>query len=344
MGNKFWIFCLFACLPSGVLADFSYQRSSKITGGAMAGMMKFAGAFSKQAREPIESTVAVKGNRMATVSKERASIIDLDAETITEVNFARKTYTVMTFAEMKQAMEDAMQRVKNAPKQQSEQPPQQPSNVDMDFKVEVKETGESKEIAGLRTKEVILTMRMEGTDKDSGNKGAMVITNDMWITPDIPGYEEIREFHKRMAAKMNWSLDSGMGSMLASRPDMARGMANLSKEVSKMKGIPVMTVMKMTGEGQPGAAPAGTDGQTTTQQPKPAQSPSISDALAGRFGGFGRKKKQTDSTQTPAADSSPGSLMETTTEMSGFSSAPVEPAKFAIPAGFKKVDPRRGGQ
>src|SRR4051794_4173475 len=82
---------------SSLLADFSYQESSKITGGMMAGMMKVAGVFSKAAREPIESTVAVKGNRMVHRSKLHASIIDLDSRTITDIDLQKKTYSVMTF-------------------------------------------------------------------------------------------------------------------------------------------------------------------------------------------------------------------------------------------------------
>src|ERR1043166_3062351 len=72
-----------------LLADFSYQESSKITGGMMAGFMKVAGAFSKQAREPIQSTVAVKGNRMAHRSATHASIIDLDSRTITDIDLQK---------------------------------------------------------------------------------------------------------------------------------------------------------------------------------------------------------------------------------------------------------------
>ncbi len=34
-----------------------------------------------------------------------------------------------------------------------------------------------------------------------------------------------------------------------------------------------------------------------------------------------------------------GSLIEMTMEMSGFSSAPVDPAKFEAPPGFKQVEP-----
>src|ERR1700694_1434726 len=100
--SKPGVLVLLACLPACLLADFSYEQSTKITGGMMAGMMKFAGAFSKQAREPIQSTVAIKGNRMVQSSKDRATVTDLDNETITEINFPKKTYSVVTFAEMKQ--------------------------------------------------------------------------------------------------------------------------------------------------------------------------------------------------------------------------------------------------
>jgi hypothetical protein len=277
-------------------------------------------------------------------NKERASVIDLDSETITEINYQKKTYSVVTFAEMKQAMEQAMQRMRNAP-QQPQQPQQesqgQKPDVKTDFKLDVKETGQTREIAGLQTKEVILTMKVEGTDQQSGNKGAMVVISDMWLAPKIPGYDEIARFHRRMAEKMAWTPDSGMNAMMG-RPDMARAMENMRKEGSKMNGTPVLTVMKMTGsaEGQPDSA---SDTQTSTQQSKPQPKPDLGTLLGGKFGGFGRKKKQDDSQSSatpPPSDnaSGSGSLMEMTTETSGFSSAPVDPSRFSPPAGFKKVE------
>jgi hypothetical protein len=334
---------LLACLPACLLADFSYEESTKITGGMMAGMMKFAGAFSKQAREPVQSSVAVKGNRMLHGNKDRASVIDLDNETITEINYQKKTYSVMTFAEMKQAMEQAMQRMKDAPKQPQQQASQeQKPDVKTDFKLDVKKTGQSREISGLQAHEVILTMQAEGTDQQSGNKGAMVIVSDMWLAPKIPGYDEIAKFHRRMAEKMAWSPESGMNPMMA-RPEMARAMENMRKEGSKMDGIPVLTVMKVTGsaEGQPSSGSS--DSQTSSQQSKPQPKPDLGTLLGGKFGGFGRKKKQDDSQSSsapPPSDSASasGTLMETTTEMSGFSSAAIDPSRFAPPAGFKKVE------
>ena len=68
-----------SCLAlSSVYADFSYEQTTKMTGGALAGMMKFAGAFNKQLREPMVSTVSVKGNRLVSSSRESLNIIDLD--------------------------------------------------------------------------------------------------------------------------------------------------------------------------------------------------------------------------------------------------------------------------
>src|SRR6185436_4592905 len=88
-------------------ADFTYQETTQMTGGAMMGTLQALGPLTRGAREPIVSTHIVKGNRMASITKDRTSVIDLDKETITTIDNAKKTYSVMTFAEMKQAMEDA---------------------------------------------------------------------------------------------------------------------------------------------------------------------------------------------------------------------------------------------
>jgi hypothetical protein len=353
MFKKLGLPCLALCLPAAVLADFSYDQVTKMSGGAMAGVMKFAGAFSKQLREPVQSTVAVKGNRMVHWTKDNAQIIDLDSETITSVSFAKKQYSVMTFAEMTQAMERGMQRMQSSRK--SEAPAEgKPSDTKMDLKVEIKETGQTRQIAGYNTKQVILSMQLEGTDQKTGQKGAMLVTNDMWLAPTVAGYEEIREFHKKMAMKMAWTpgasaMAAGLGS------DMSKGMAGIAKEAAKMEGVPLLQVMKMTptADGQPVSSASGAEGQAPPPQPqaKPKpETPSLSGALAGRlggFGGFGRKKKAAEPVKeepkqeaaAPAAASSsePATLMEMTTEMSGLSRTADE-SKFTIPAGFKKVE------
>src|SRR5947209_4359391 len=163
-------------------ADFSYQETSTITGGMMASMMRMAGVFSKTAREPIQSTITVKGDKMLHRTSTHASIIDLGSQTITGIDFQKKTYSVVTFEEVKQAMAQMAERMKKNDK------------GEMTFKVSADATGKTRQVGGLEAKEMILKMEMEGQDKENGQKGGMMVTTDMWLVPGVPGYREVRDF------------------------------------------------------------------------------------------------------------------------------------------------------
>jgi hypothetical protein len=313
---------------SPLLADFTYQETSTVTGGVMAGMMRLAGVFSKSAREPIQSTVSVKGERMMHRSNTHMSIIDLGSQTITSIDMQKKQYSVMTFDEMKQMIEQMSQKMK------------QNDKGEMTFKVSASATGKNKQVGGFDAREMILTMEMEAKDKESGQKGGMTVITDMWIAPGVSGYQEVRDFHKRMAEKINWTPG---GNMFMQNPQVSEGMAEVYKEVAKVDGVPVMQTITM---GAPGSvAPADGSASAAPQQQPAAERPSIGSALGGALGGrFGRKKTAADQPAAPAnsqgsGGQASGSLLEMTTELSGFSSNPVDAGQFDVPAGFKKVEP-----
>ena len=321
---------IMAVAAGALFADFTYQETSTITGGMMASMLKVAGVFSKQAREPIQSTVSVKGDRMVHRTQTHASVIDLSNQTITSIDLQKKTYSVMTFDEMKQALEQMQQRMKQ-------------NNAQMSFKVEANATGKTKAIGAIDCKEMVLKMTMEGTDEKSGQKGGMVITTDMWIGAGVPGYQEVRAFYKRMAEKIAWAPG---GNAFMANPEAAKGMAEVYKEVSKLDGIPIQQFINMGADGQPAAGGAQ---QPQQQQQQQAERPSVGSILGGRFG-LGKKKNADAPPPAPpdgsqqGAPNAAGSLLQMTTELSSFSPAPVDDAQFAVPAGFKKVEPdiRRG--
>lgn len=329
---------LCCALSTAAFADFSYAQNTKITGGAMAAMMKMAGAFSKAAREPITSTVMVKGDRMAHVSNNHISVIDLKTETITDIDPQRKTYSVITFADMAKAMQKMADKAAGKSKDDGTQ---------MNVKASIKETGQTKNVAGFDTKEVVLTIEMEMQDKKSGNNGTMKVVSDMFLASKVAGYEEVREFYKRMSQKVAWA--PGANPMMAARGDMMKGMGELAKESSKLEGVPVLQIMRMggTGEGAIGGANAPAAQQAP---PPPSASEAAGAAIASRlgglggFGGLGRKKKteeqpkQQAETAPVAQTSDPSSLMEMTTELTSFSSATVDGSRFEIPAGFKQVE------
>jgi hypothetical protein len=363
--RKFLILFLSIAACPLLFADYTYEETTQITGGSIVHMMKMVGHFSSEARkagDPVVSTIYLKDNRMAKVNADGIEIIDLDKETITHIDTAKKTYTVMTFDQMKQQIENARQEMQ---KRQAEQPAAQPAtpnptpdDVKLSFDIKVRKTGVEKPINGLSSKEAILTMTMNATDQKTQQSGAMAITNDMWMVPEIPGYDQVRDFEKRFAEKMA-SATAGMGMdlsrMLAQNPGANEALADMGKEMQKLEGVPVMQVMRMgsTTNGQP--LPAASEAPLPPDQ-SPAM-PSAGDVarqsaasmITSRFGlgGFGKKKKddqpapaqnadQNGNTPPPAA----AILMESQTSVSNFSSGAVDASHFDVPAGFKQVQPQ----
>ncbi|MDQ2950604.1 MAG: DUF4412 domain-containing protein [Acidobacteriota bacterium] len=313
-----------------LLADFTYDETSQMTGGSMLQVMQMAARFSKDSRkmtQPILTTISFQGNRMLRKTADEATIIDLDKQTITTINFAKKSYSVGTFEELKQQMAAASEKMRS---KTADQPT-------ASFDVKVEDTGKTKNVNGSNTHEMKMTMTMSGKDEKSGTQGAMDVVSDMWIAPDVAGYGEARDFQRRMAQSLGWT--PGQNPML-SRPDVAKAMAEVYKQGSKLDGMPLATTIRMGAniQGTPatsGQAPSNPDAQNASASPE-----SVAGALAGALGGFGmgRHKKQKDSKDSKDSDPC---LMEMTTEINNYNSNPADSAMFQVPSGFEKVDERK---
>jgi len=307
-------------------ADFSYQETTQMSGGALVSILRLGGPFTRKAREPIVSTVLIKGNRMATLGKENSTIIDLDKETITEINLSKKNYSVITFAQMRQAMDEAV--AKAQAQQQKKQPKDEPkANVEAKFKVSAKATGKTKSVEGLNAKQMVITMDLEATDKDSGNSGSMTVIDDAWMA-NVPGYEQVKAFRQKMAQKMAREFQPELSRMAMADPRMMQGLSESAKELSKVSGVPVETIMKMG------------SGITVDTTDSGQKGPSVRDAITGSLP-FGRKKKNDDPPPDPKNDQKQDGaalLLVMTTDMSDFSTAAVDASKFDVPSGFKQVD------
>lgn len=348
------ISALLALSAPYALADFRYDQSSRMTGGSMMAMMKMAAKFSKGAMDPVNSTVAVKGNRMVMNHGKSATIYDLDKETITEVNFEKKEYSVTTFAEMKAFLDKTMLKG---------------GTTESSIEIDVKETGKEEVVAGMKAREFLMTMKVEATDPQTGKKGEMQMEMSNWLAPKLPGYEEISEFYKRMAEKMDMrSMFGGMG-----QAGMGKGMAEAAKKLAAMDGIPVLQITRMIPTDPEQMRQMEEALASQPQQPTPsagqaaeaAAGQAAASAVAGRMGRLGglgstgigglggmRKKKQQEApapvaepvaAATPEAMgvkgsfSSEVSMMEMTMESKNHSNASVDDGMFAVPGGFKTV-------
>lgn len=365
-----------ALLALPALADFSYQETTRITGGSMVRMMKMVPGGGK-ALDPQTSQVYLKGNKLATVSQESISIIDLDAETMTSVDMNKKTFAVITFQEMAQALEAAKAKMEAELKKQNRG---QQADVNMSFSVKVNETGQRKRIAGFDTKEMEMLMEMQMSGQQNPGAGAMQFDISMWMTPDIDGYDQVRQFYLRMSQKMDWHPRmSGLAGAMSMQPGMSQGMAEMMKEVQKLEGVPVLQVTTMRG-GAMGAmgdmpnlseAMRGSGGSNRSsgrdagdviedeaqRTARNEAARSTSRATGGRFGGLAgaatsgalgglRRKKQEPKpepkpepqTAPAAAAGQAGAFMEMTSESSNFSTASVDAARLTVPAGFRQVE------
>jgi hypothetical protein len=388
-----------------MFADASYQETTQVTGGSMVDSLKSVSFLSKSMSNmfaPMTTTTMVHGNQKAVVGKDSIEITDLDRETITRIDNIHKTYTVTTFAQMRQAfanmpkqMEQAQEQVKQAQAQQAAQQPK--TDLKTSFDVSAKNTGVTKEVNGLTAQEQVVTMQMHVTDPNAPpteavNSITYVITTDTWIAPDPPEVKEIQDFDMRMGQKLMAGVDlsafksqmsqnAGMAQLFGGQPGSAEAMAQMGKEMAKLKGTRVMEVTSMGGAGSgPGVTPTQNAGQTA---PAPA-SGSGSGAVAGQvatdtaaqtaageasrlgvfgnalgssaLGAFHKKKPATPppadppaaATTTPAANGTQPTnsavLMTMTTQKSNFSQAEVPSTAFLVPAGLKKVEsPVYGG-
>jgi hypothetical protein len=310
------------------------------------------------------------------VGKDSIEITDLDKETVTHIDPVHKTYTVVTFAQMRQAFAQVpkqMQQAQDKAKQAPEQPQQPKSDLKTSFDVSVKNTGVTKEISGLSAQEQLVTLQMHITDPNAPptqtNAVTYVVTTDAWITPDPPEVKEIQDFDKRFGQKLMEGVDlsafkaqmtqmhgmsqnPGMSQMFAGKPGSSEAMAEMAKEMAKLQGTRVMEVTRMGGSG---TGPATAQNSAQTSEPAPSAAPTnpngsmsgmLGSALgSSALGGFHRKKAAqpaTDTTTTTtAADGTQTTstiLMETTVQKSNFSQAPVSSSNFEVPAGYKKVE------
>lgn len=279
------------------------------------------GRFLNSPKEGILSTIAVKGNRMARMNDATGEIVDLTEEKVYQLEIKKKQYTVKTFAQLRQEMEEA--RAKMDKQAQTAKPDEkQPSGSDMEIDVAIKETGEHKTISGHETKEVVmtLTMRQKGQKLEEG--GGIVTTSDMWIAPKVAQLDELREFqlkyYKAVYGSAFSSADMQQAAALSSMlPGFAAMSEKMAAEGKKMTGTPLVTTTTM-------------ESVKSAEQMKAAAQPADQPKPSGIGGMLGSKLGP-----KPAAPQQRTLVMTTSSEYTA-----IEPtagaADVAIPAGFKE--------
>jgi len=298
--------------------------------GSMMGM--FAGDL---ARDGLVTDVVVIGDRKATTSDDTRQIVDLAEQRIYDVNLDDKTYTVTTFTELRERMEEARRRAEEAMAEQREQqdqdaPAGEQPNVEIDF--DVRESGQRQEINGFDSREVITTITVRQRDQTLEDAGGLVMTVNAWMTDDVPALAEVNEFDRRYAEALAGAMlgvpveqaAQGMASALAMYPGIREAMERFQAENVDVSGTAVRTVM--TFETVPSAAQQAEAGQAEEPQEQPG-------GLGGLMGGLARRMAGRNNDDQQAGGRA--TIMTMTDEMRSVSTS-VDPSAVQIAADFRE--------
>jgi hypothetical protein len=280
-------------------ADFSYSATTKMSGGMMTGGMN-------------DRTTQhfFKGNKMKMDLGDTATILDFDAQTFTQVDNKQKTYTVTSFNDLSSQAGDGMKK------------------SGTEIAVDVKETGQQKQVNGYNAHEVIMSMDIDNPQaRQAGMKMRMEM--DMWLSPDVPGAGELRAFYHRNAERFPWAAMAGGAGR--GGQGTQNGMLELQKKMAAMDGVPVLQVMRMK--------TAGNEAQMGQAQEKMAKACAQMEEMKAKGGPQAAMAEQMMARMNcKSAGGGAGALFEMTIEASGFSSNAIPESTFAVPEGYKQVE------
>ncbi len=327
----------FVLATSAIRAEVRTDQKTHVEFAGMLGRMvnMFGG---KAAREGVTSTIAVKGDRKATMNDQTGQIIDLGEEKIYDLDLRKKTYKVTTFEELRRRIEEARKKAEEDARKDAGKENQKPQAADPDAKqveidFDVKNTGAKKAINGFDTHETIVTVTVREKGKTLEQGGGMVMTSDMWLAPKIAAMKEIADFDMKYAQKIYGSMIAGvsaeqMAAAMAMYPMMKQALGKMTAEGGKIDGTPIQTTATMD-------AVKSEEQMAQDAKSADADKATVSGGVGGLIGGFAKKvaakKMGGDDANKQRATfmTMNNEVLKVVTDVSA--------ADVAVPAGFKEA-------
>lgn len=318
------VLLLLLALPAS--ADVVVKQ--KTTSSMMGGMMKTTD----------RSTLYVSGEKQCAESElksempmfdvpgvKTASIVRLDKELTWNLDHEGKTYTEMSFAQMKMYADSLSGMQQGYPEEES------PVGEDVEYsepELKVERTGNKEKIKGFACEEVILRVIVRGKDKKTGDTGSFHLHDRMWVAKDCPGGKEYMDFSRKIALKMGGF--EGSDSPASPLAVMGLGSEFFADEMAKIEGFPMRQEMTMTISGNLAQQ---SDEERAEQEEAMGQASEMLKGLGGLLG----KKDEKPEEKTESGSAS-GVFFESTVEVESISTDPVDAGKFEIPKGYKKTE------
>ena len=317
---------------SSLHADVKTEERMKFELGGMLG--KMVGLFGG-GNDGTVTTVAVKGSRQSIMSDTAGQVIDLAEEKVYQLDVKRKTYRVMTFAQIRQQMEEARAKAEKAAREeqakQKEAPPAQKPEDALEIDLDVRKTGQSRTVNGFSTSQVLVVVTVREKGKTLDQSGGLQITTDMWMAPQMPAMNEIVDFQMQYAQKLYGPMIQGaspqdMAAAMAIYPMLKPALERMNAEKHKVEGTAILTTVRVE------AVKSAEQFAQEQKQREEANKPSVSGGVGGLIGGLARRAAQ----KKVEGEPQPRAMVMTTTSEVLKIATDVPAGDVAIPAGFKQ--------
>ncbi len=311
--------------------------TQKITSSMMGGMFASNGT----------STMMVSGDKQRTDTEMQMDlgimsgpmtfetmVIRLDKGVTWSIDHDNKTYTEIDLTALNKLLESQQTMTSGEDARQGDMPNYE--DVEMDPpKITVERTGKKEKIAGHSCEEVILRMVMHGKDRETGDTGSFIVTDQMWVSKDFPGYDEIKNYGEKSASAMGFPrMATGSYTQMGT---MGIDTEELYDKMKEIDGYPLKQIMTMSISGE-----ITTGGMTAEEQAEQKEAmKEAKDALKdlGGLGGLfgGKKDKEEPKAETTDEDIAvAGTVMNVTIEVEDISTKSVNASEFEVPKGYKK--------
>lgn len=331
--------------------DVTVQSTSQLKlGGAMGSMMRMMGG----SKENVE-TSSISGHKMRMDQGKTATIIDVDAGTITTLNNDKKTYSTMTFEQLAQAMAAAQAQMKESyeqSKKESQAKGEDAPRMDFKYDVKVDRTGEKQKIAGYDAERAFLTLQVEtraAEDQKSEMQeaGTMVVLEDIWLSSSAPGAATKKEFEAAYAKRAKTDLGNqfkALAMVFGQNPEAKEALSAASKEMQKLDGMPLRTTVYLA------LVPPGMKFDRDLALGGGSDDAKKGDEASGKkkggLGGFmGKLAAKAAAAQAGSDDSDQkaapkqGTLFTMITEVKDIKVGAVPASAFSVPAGYREIKP-----
>lgn len=346
--------------PSATAQDLQYTSTTKFelagtAGRAMNFLSRLGGGNSS------DETVSISGKHMRTDSDNSSTIIDLESGRFIMLDHDNRMYTVMNFSEMTEMAEQMSAQAETMLEEAQAEAPTtdngrslEEASAEIDYDVQVNRTGETRTIRGHRAERVLMTLSARGrttpeAEGEEAVEGALVLANEVWLTTDPSGeLQPLFDFQEEMASTMMsefaefssqaQAMGEGLQSAFAADPRMGEMMKEASEELSKMEGVPLVSVMKLVAV--PGTMDFNARMAFEGEEPKEEVSTTrragrlARGILSNRLG----RGNDNDEPEEEAAEVEPrqSTLMTMTTEVSDVQRTSLSNDLFTIPEGYSE--------